>query len=165
MIQVAPSPSLRCNDTSPEGGRQDSAPPLGELAPQATERAREAQTMAVEKNHHMLPRARELRKNMTEQERKLWYLFLRDYPVKIYRQRIIESFIVDFYCYAAKLVIELDGPQHTTGQGLAYDRERTAVLEKYGMKVLRFSNAAVDRDFSKVCEAIHGTIQERLRQK
>ena len=140
-------------------------PPLGELAPQATERAREAQAMAVEKNHHMLPRARELRKNMTEQERKLWYLFLRDYPVKIYRQRIIESFIVDFYCYAAKLVIELDGPQHTTGQGIAYDRERTAVLEKYGMKVLRFSNAAVDRDFSKVCEAIHGTIQERLRQK
>lgn len=121
--------------------------------------------MAVEKNHHMLPRARELRKNMTEQERKLWYLFLRDYPVKIYRQRIIESFIVDFYCYPAKLVIELDGPQHTTGQGIAYDRERTAVLEKYGMKVLRFSNAAVDRDFSKVCEAIHGTIQERLRQK
>lgn len=121
--------------------------------------------MAVEKNHHMLPRARELRKNMTEQERKLWYLFLRDYPAKIYRQRIIESFIVDFYCYAAKLVIELDGPQHTTGQRLAYDRERTAVLEKYGMKVLRFSNAAVDRDFSKVCEAIHGTIQERLRQK
>ena len=57
-----------------------------------------------------------------------------------------------------QVMIELDGPQHTTGQGLAYDRERTAVLEKYGMKVLRFSNAAVDRDFSKVCEAIHRTI-------
>ena len=77
-------------------------------------------------NGDMLPRARELRREMTPQERKLWYQFLRRYPVKIYKQRIIESFIADFYCSRAQLVIELDGAQHTTEQGLLYDRERAA---------------------------------------
>ena len=60
----------------------------------------------------MLPQARALRRNMTPQEAKLWYQFLRNYPVKIYKQRIIESFIVDFYCSKAQLVIEVDGAQH-----------------------------------------------------
>ena len=64
----------------------------------------------------MLPHARELRRDMTPQEQKLWYLFLRKYPVKVYKQRIIDSFIVDFYCASAKLVIELDGSQHYSDQ-------------------------------------------------
>ena len=63
----------------------------------------------VNKNYKMLGTARALRRTSTAQERKLWYLFLRDYPVKIYKQRIIESFVVDFYCAQARLVIELDG--------------------------------------------------------
>ena len=66
----------------------------------------------VNKNYRMLGTARTLRRTLTPQERKLWYLFLRNYPVKIYKQRIIESFIVDFYCAQARLVIELDGSQH-----------------------------------------------------
>ena len=82
----------------------------------------------VPKNGDMLPRARELRREMTPQERKLWYQFLRRYPVKIYKQRIIESFIADFYCSRAQLVIELDGAQHTTEQGLLYDRERSSIF-------------------------------------
>ena len=99
---------------------------------------------------------------MTPQERKLWYLFLRRYPVKIYKQRIIDNFIVDFYCNAARLVIELDGSQHYEEQGKACDAERTAILESYGLTVLRFSNYDIDAYFSSVCEKIDRTIQGRL---
>ena len=118
--------------------------------------------MPVLKNNRMLDRAKELRRNMTPQERKLWYMFLRDYPVKIYKQRIIDSFIVDFYCAKAKLVIELDGSQHYTSQGLAYDRERSEMFQKYHLQVIRFTNLEVDQQFQAVCEMIHKTIQERL---
>ena len=76
---------------------------------------------------------------MTPHERKLWYLFLRKYPVKIYKQRIIGRFIVDFYCASAGLVIELDGSQHYEPQGLAYDAERSQFLMSLGLEILRFS--------------------------
>ncbi len=99
---------------------------------------------------------------MTPQERKLWYLFLRKYPVKIYKQRIIGPFIVDFYCASAKLVIELDGSQHYTEQGQSYDVERTRILNSYGLKVIRFSNFEVNTMFPEVCDAIHRIIQGRL---
>lgn len=117
--------------------------------------------MAVEKNNQLLPRAKQLRREMTSQERKLWYLFLRKYPAKIYKQRIIDSFIVDFYCASAKLVIEIDGSQHYTDQGQAYDAERSARLARYGLEVIRFSNSDVDRRFNEVCRAIHTAIQSR----
>ena len=73
---------------------------------------------------------------MTPQERRLWYQFLRTYPVKIYKQRIIGSYIVDFYCASAKLVIEIDGSQHFEEQGLAYDAERTSYLESFTLLLL-----------------------------
>ena len=116
----------------------------------------------VPKNGEMLPRARELRRSMTPQEQKLWYRFLRKYPVKIYKQRIGESFIVDFYCSKALLVIEVDGSQHYTEQGEAYDLERSAVLERYGLLVLRFSNLEVEQEFDGVCTLIDKTIQSRM---
>ena len=118
--------------------------------------------MPVMKNNQLLPRARELRRDMTPHERKLWYIFLRKYPIKIYKQRIIDSFIVDFYCARAKLVIELDGSQHYTSQGLAYDRERTAVLSKYDLSVLRFTNYDIDHHFDAVCRRIDNEIQTRI---
>ena len=117
--------------------------------------------MPVKKNHQMLLRAKELRRDMTPQERKLWYLFLRTYPVKIYKQRIIDSFIVDFYCASAKLVIEVDGSQHYTEDGMQYDQERSGVLGGNGLQVLRFSNREIDTQFSQVCDLIHHTIEER----
>ena len=117
--------------------------------------------MSVKKNNQMLPRAKELRRSMTSQERKLWYLFLREYTVKIYKQRIIDSFIVDFYCASAKLAIELDGSQHYTKQGQAYDAERSACLARYGLTILRFTNTDVDKHFALVCDTIHTAIQER----
>ena len=118
--------------------------------------------MRIPKDNTKLEAARRLRRNMTPHERKLWYLFLQKYPVKIYKQRIIDRFIVDFYCAAAKLVIELDGSQHYDEQALAKDAERTAALERYGLKVVRYSNREIDREFTAVCEHIDRTIQERF---
>ena len=99
---------------------------------------------------------------MTPHERKLWYLFLRKYPLKIYKQRIIGRFIVDFYCASAGLVIELDGSQHYEPQGLAYDTERSQFLMALGLEVLRFSNWDIDCDFRDVCTQIDLIIQKRL---
>lgn len=96
-------------------------------------------------------RADELRKNMTQQEWNLWYFYLRNHRLKWYRQRIIDRFIVDFYCHAAKLVIEIDGKQHYTEQGIAYDAERTQVLQEYGLKVLRYTNQQLEYNFQEVC--------------
>lgn len=114
------------------------------------------------KNHRLLDAAKELRRNMTPQENQLWYQFLRQYPIKIYKQRIINNFIVDFYCHQARLVIELDGSQHYTDEGMAYDAERTEVLKQYGISVLRFSNRDVDDNFRGVCEMIDKVIKERV---
>ena len=120
--------------------------------------------MQVQKNHSLLPTAKMLRKNLTPHERKLWYLFLRKYPVKIYKQRIIDSFIVDFYCASAKLVIELDGSQHFTKQGIEHDKERSAMIQAYNLKVLRFTNYEIDTAFSDVCETIDAEIKSRLAE-
>lgn len=117
--------------------------------------------MTLPKDNSKLDTARRLRREMTPHERKLWYLFLRKYPVKIYKQRIIDCFIVDFYCASAKLVIEIDGSQHYEEQGQAYDTERTAVLESLGLKVIRYSNREIDRQFEQVCQQIDHIIQER----
>ena len=119
--------------------------------------------MRIPKDSTRLETARRLRREMTPHERKLWYLFLQKYPVKIYKQRIIDRFIVDFYCAAANLVIELDGSGHYTEQAMADDAERTAVLEQYGLHVIRYSNREIDREFTAVCEQIDTLIQSRLK--
>ena len=111
----------------------------------------------------LVPRAQELRKNATKQENHLWYDFLSAYPVHFRRQVPINSFIADFYCHTAKLVIELDGSQHYEEQGLTYDQERTAILVQYGLKVLRFSNLDVDKNFEGVCTMIDLTVRERMQ--
>ena len=118
--------------------------------------------MTIPKDNRQLEHARQLRQEMTPHERKLWYLFLRKYPIKIYKQRIIGKFIVDFYCASAKLVIEVDGSQHYEPQGMAHDEERSVFLSSLGLDVLRFSNRDIDREFRGVCEQIDITIQSRL---
>ena len=105
--------------------------------------------MAIKKNNDVLDSARQLRRNMTPHERKLWYLFLQKYPVKIYKQRIIGSYIVDFYCAPAKLVIEIDGSQHFEKTGQAKDVERDAYLQGLGLHILRFSNTEIDKYFDQ----------------
>ena len=115
----------------------------------------------IKKNNKLLSIAKILRRNMTRQEKHLWYDFLRYYPVKIYKQRIIDNFIADFYCHSARLVIEIDGSQHYTEQGKIYDEARTEILEKYGLYVLRFSNKDIDESFEGICHIIDKTIKER----
>ena len=110
----------------------------------------------------IIPRAKELRKIATKQEQHLWFGFLRNYPIRF--QKTIDYFIADFYCHAARLVVELDGSQHYDEQGLIYDKERAAILEQYGVKVLRFSNLEVERNFQGVCTAIDLAIKERIEQ-
>ncbi len=118
----------------------------------------------VTKNNKLLPRAKKLRKEMTPQERRLWYDFLRHYPVKVYKQRIIDTFIADFYCASARLVIEVDGSQHFTPDGLKKDAARTEMIEQYNLLVIRFTNREVDRQFEAVCNAIHHLIEVRRTQ-
>jgi very-short-patch-repair endonuclease len=96
-------------------------------------------------------RARELRKNMTKAERKLWYDYLRDLSTRFYRQRPIDNFIVDFYCPSLKLVIEIDGDTHNSQEAKDYDLERSQRLEGYGLQVVRFTNEEILADFEGVC--------------
>ena len=105
-------------------------------------------------NPKLTPTARALRKNMTEQERKLWYCFLREYRYKFYRQKVIDNYIVDFYCHAAKLAIELDGSQHYEPEGMLKDRIRTAKIEEYEVTLIRIPNNEINYNFRAVCEYI-----------
>ena len=120
--------------------------------------------MSLKYNKNLIPRAKELRKNMTRHEKHLWYDFLCKYPVRFQRQKTIDNFIADFFCHKAKLVIELDGSQHYTEDGLAYDSERTDILKKYDLEVLRFKNEDIDRNFRGVCEMIDKKVQERINK-
>ena len=106
--------------------------------------------------------ARQLRKEMTPWERKLWYLFLKDYFVRFQRQKCIDSFIADFYCFRAKLVIELDGGGHYDPDSKQRDLQRTKILEQYGLKVIRFCNTDIDNNFYGVCTVIDDEVKNRL---
>ena len=114
------------------------------------------------KSNELLENAKSLRKAMTKQEKHLWYDFLSKYPIKIYRHRIIDGFVVDFYCHKAKLVIEIDGSQHYTPEGKEYDKFRSAILSQRGLQVIRFTNMDVDKNFDGVCYMIDKVIRERL---
>ena len=120
------------------------------------------ENVKIDKNAELLDFARELRRNMTPQERHLWYDFLRNYEVNVYKQRIINNYIADFYCHAARLVIELDGSQHYTPEGRSYDEARTDIIERYGIEVIRFTNPDVDDNFYGVCYIIDKKIKERI---
>ena len=120
--------------------------------------------MDYKHNKTLVPNARNLRKNMTKEERHLWYDFLRSYPVKFLRQKPIGNYIVDFYCAAAKLVIELDGSQHYEPENILKDAIRTARLEEFDLQILRIPNNAVTRNFSGVCEYIDIAVRQSLHR-
>ena len=107
-----------------------------------------------EYNKTYIPLAKELRKNMTPWERKLWYDFLRNYPVRFQRQKALGDYIVDFYCAKAGLVIELDGGGHYTAEQTEKDNLRTKNLEQMHLTVIRICNLDIDRNFRGVCEHI-----------
>ncbi len=109
-------------------------------------------------NPKLVSVAKELRKNPTPAEKKLGQDFLRNFPFRVLRQRPIDNFIVDFYCAALKLVIEVDGESHFTEQRKQYDAQRTRILEGYGLKVIRFTNVDVLQSFEGVCQKLLGLI-------
>jgi len=105
-------------------------------------------------NPKLVTNAKELRKNMTKEERHLWYDFLKTLPVMVHRQKVIGRYIVDFYIADCNLVIELDGSQHYETEGKENDSIRDEYLSSLGLTVLRYSNLDVMRDFQGVCTDI-----------
>lgn len=121
--------------------------------------------MNERKNHSLTGISKVLRKNMTVQEKRLWYDCLKNLPQTVNRQKVIGKYIVDFYCASANLVIELDGNQHATEKGLVRDAERDAYLNSLGIYVLRIGNYEVDTNFNGVCEGVEAIINERSALK
>ena len=115
-------------------------------------------------NSKLTSNAQTLRKNMTKQERRLWYDFLRSLPVRFSRQKVLGRYIADFYSPQAKLVIELDGGGHYTKEAKQYDDERTAYLEAYGLTVIRIPNNEVNNNFQSVCDYIAMMVDQSLSQ-
>lgn len=116
-------------------------------------------------NPKLTPNSKVLRKNMTKQERHLWYDFLKLLPVTVHRQKVIGDYIVDFYCASAKIVIELDGSQHYDSKGIEKDAKRDAYLNSLGITVLRYSNFDVNKNFNGVCDDISTHIRLLLEEK
>ena len=120
--------------------------------------------MSLKYNGDNIPLAKNLRKNATPQENHLWYDFLSKYSVRFQRQKAIDNFIADFYCFSAKLIIEIDGSQHFTETGKKKDEFRTEILEGYDLKVIRFTNRQIDDNFRGVCEYIDMVVKNSLSQ-
>ena len=108
----------------------------------------------IPRNPSLLANARSLRRNMTKEERHLWYDCLRFCQPRFRRQENIGSYIADFYCHQAKLVVELDGSQHFEPKKIRYDKARTDHFRSIGLTILRFSNADIHNNFSGVCQSI-----------
>ena len=118
--------------------------------------------ISLKYNKALIQNARNLRKNQTPQERKLWYEFLSKYPIRFQRQKVIDNYIADFYCALAALVIELDGGGHYTTEQMEYDTERTNTFEQYGLMVLRFTNIEIMNNFYGVCSTIDAMVKKRV---
>ena len=110
----------------------------------------------------LTPYAQKLRREQTKEERKLWYEYLRTYPVRFHRQFVIDRYIVDFYCHKAKIAIELDGSQHYEPDEKKKDQFRSDDLAKHGVQILRFSNLDVLKNFSGVCKTIDLEVKKAL---
>ena len=120
--------------------------------------------MQSKHNKQLVPFAKQLRKEMTKEERHLWYDFLRAYPARFSRQKVLGKYIADFYSAEAKLVIELDGSQHYEDGNIGKDTERTTFLDGYGLTVIRIPNNEVSRNFRGVCEYIDSAVKQSLSQ-
>ncbi|MBQ8576274.1 MAG: endonuclease domain-containing protein [Clostridia bacterium] len=115
-------------------------------------------------NSSLTKNAQELRKNMTKEEKHLWYDFLRTYPVRFLRQKVIDNYIVDFYCHQARIIIELDGSQHYEETGIEKDKIRTEKIEDRNLTVIRIPNNEINKNFDGVCEYIDMLIKQSLHR-
>ena len=116
-------------------------------------------------NKDNVPFAKELRKNMTKEERHLWYDYLRTYPIRFSRQKVIGRYILDFYCAQAKIAVELDGSHHFQDLEILRDEKRTQYLSEYNIQVIRIPNDAVSGNFRGVCEYIDEAVKQSLRPR
>ena len=116
-------------------------------------------------NSSLISKAKQLRKEMTKEERHLWFDFLRNYEFRFTRQKVLGKYIADFYCARAKLVIELDGSQHYDPDNLKKDQARTDFLKGYDIKVIRIPNNEINANFRGVCEYIDHTVHESLKEQ
>ena len=117
--------------------------------------------MSYSRNHTLLNNASSLRKEMTKEERHLWYDFLRYCHPRFRRQEIISGYILDFFSHTAKLAVELDGSQHCEPRALEYDKKRTAHLQSLGITLVRYSNLDVQNNFEGVCQHILQLLEDR----
>jgi very-short-patch-repair endonuclease len=175
MFEARRDTSVTFGDSSPSRGAVSGKPPLkgevarsagGVLHRKALFTINDVRKRGLVWDGHSMPynpalvaNARNLRKDMTKAEKKLWYDFLKAHEMKFYRQRPIDHFIADFYCSERSLIIELDGSQHYTIGGLKRDAVRTDILALYGLEIIRFTNNDVSERFDAVCRAIN----EKLR--
>ena len=113
-------------------------------------------------NKDIVPTAKMLRKNMTKEEKHLWYDFLRSHPARFSRQKVLGKYIADFYCASAKLVVELDGSGHYTEQAKEYDKKRTEFLEEYDLSVILIPNTEIHENFKGVCDYIDYFVAQSL---
>jgi len=121
--------------------------------------------MNYKHNSKLTSLAKTLRKNMTKEEKHLWYDFLSQYPIRFLRQKVIDDYIVDFYCSSVGLIVELDGAQHYSETGELKDRIRTEQLERHALTVMRIPNKLIHTQFAAVCAYIDDWVQNALREK
>ena len=114
------------------------------------------------KNERLTENSQRLRKEMTKEERHLWFDFLKDLPITVNRQKVIGRYVVDFYCAEADLVIELDGSQHFEQDGLTDDKKRDEYLRSKGLEVVRYPNNQINEDFEAVCVDILNRVEKSL---
>ena len=114
-------------------------------------------------NENLKKYAVEMRKNQTEEEKKVWYQILKGRTPKFHRQRIIGNYIVDFYCPQLRLAIEIDGYQHFYEENLEYDSKRTEYIETLDIYILRFENTEVNKDIEYVRFIIDNACDARIK--
>ena len=149
-----------------EGGRSEMSSPSTPFhrkecfatgMPMITNRPRVSKSMRM--------RSRELRNQMTPEEKQLWYHFLRTYRPRVTRQYVLGPYIADFYCAKAGLIIEIDGKQHCTESGFAHDTVRTHFFENYGLKVVRLTNFQIHFQFNECCQYLETILRERIMER
>ena len=114
--------------------------------------------------HTLVDRARDMRKEPTEEENKLWHLYLRKMKPRFVRQKIIGSYIVDFYCPKLKIIIEIDGVQHYLEENVEYEKRRESYLQDKGYKLLRFYNSDINRELKNTETMIYYSCVERSKE-
>ena len=105
-------------------------------------------------NPHLTSRSKRLRREMTKEERHLWYDFLCELPFTVHRQMVLGRYIVDFCIPEKKIIIELDGFQHGEVKQMAADHVRDTIFAQLGYRVLRYDNSEINRQFDAVCTDI-----------